>query len=55
MPIGNNCFIGNKSIILPGVTIEDNVIVDPGTVVPEDMLLKKGKRYAGNPAKIISA
>lgn len=52
--IGNNCFIGNKSIILPGVTIEDDVIVEPGSVIPEDMQLKKGKRYAGNPATTIS-
>jgi len=52
--IGNHCFIGNKSIILPGVTIEDNVIVEPGTVVAEDSVLQKGKRYAGNPARIIS-
>ena len=53
--IGNHCFIGNKSIILPGVRIEDNVIVEPGSVVAEDSVLQKGKRYAGNPAKIISA
>jgi serine acetyltransferase len=51
--IGNNCFIGNKSIILPGVTIEDNVYVEPGTVIAEDQRLKKGKRYAGNPATIV--
>lgn len=48
--IGDNCFIGNKSIIMPGVIIENNVVVQPGSVVVEDQLLKKGKRYAGNPA-----
>lgn len=49
--IGNNCFIGNKSVIMPGAIIEDNVIVEPGTVVKEEMVLKKGKTYAGNPAE----
>ena len=49
--IGDNCFIGNKSIILPGVIIEDNVIVEPGCVVPMNQVLKKGKRYTGNPAE----
>ena len=52
--IGNNCFIGNKSVILPGVKIEDNVFLEPGSVVREDQVLKKGKRYAGNPAHIIN-
>jgi hypothetical protein len=51
--IGNNCFIGNKSIILPGVTIQDEVYVEPGSVILEDQILKKGKRYAGNPATIV--
>lgn len=49
--IGDNCFIGNKSIIMPGVIIEDDVIVEPGCVVPMNRVLTKGKRYAGNPAK----
>jgi acetyltransferase-like isoleucine patch superfamily enzyme len=48
--IGNNCFVGNKSVVMPGVIIEDNVIVEPGTVVPMNMILKEGKTYGGNPA-----
>lgn len=51
--IGNNCFIGNKSIIFPGVTIEDNVYLEPGSIVREDQVLQKGKRYAGNPVRIV--
>lgn len=51
--IGNHCFIGNKSIIFPGATIEDHVYVEPGSVVREDQVLKKGKRYGGNPATIV--
>ena len=52
--IGNNCFIGNKSVLLPGAIIEDDVIVKPGSVVIEDQVLKKGGTYQGNPAKKIS-
>ena len=48
--IGSDCFIGNKSVIFPGVTIEDNVIVRPGSVVQADQVLEKGGVYQGNPA-----
>lgn len=51
--IGNNCFIGNKSVIMPGAKINDDVILEPGSVVREDQILQQGKRYAGNPAQII--
>ena len=49
--VGNNCVIGAGAIIMPGVTIEDNVIVAAGSLVPKNHVLKKGKVYAGNPAK----
>lgn len=48
--IGNNCFIGNKSVIFPGVIIEDDVIVQPGSVVQSDQVLEEGYIYQGNPA-----
>jgi hypothetical protein len=51
--IGNNCFIGNKAIIMPGVKIEDDVIVKPGSLVESDSVLKKGGVYQGNPARLI--
>lgn len=49
--IGENCFIGLRSILLPGTEIGNNVIIGAGSVV-------KGKIpangiYAGNPAKFI--
>lgn len=51
--IGNNCFIGARSVIMYGVTIADNVIVAAGSVVvksiPESNVI-----VAGNPARIIS-
>jgi acetyltransferase-like isoleucine patch superfamily enzyme len=49
--IGNNVYIGNYAIILPGVTIEDNVIVGAGSVVTKS--IPKGFIVGGNPAKII--
>jgi acetyltransferase-like isoleucine patch superfamily enzyme len=49
--VGNNVYIGNAAIILPGVTIGDNVIVAAGAVVtksiPNDCVV------GGNPAKVI--
>lgn len=49
--IGNNVFIGIKSIILPGVHIGDNVIIGAGSVITKDCL--SNCVYAGVPAKRI--
>ncbi len=49
--IGRNCFIGAHSIILPGVTIGDEVIVAAGAVVTKD--IGNNTMVAGNPAKPI--
>lgn len=51
--IGNNVFIGVNSIILPGVKIDDNVIVAAGSIVTKS--IPKGSIVAGNPAKIIGS
>lgn len=51
--IGRNCFIGNGSTILYGVTIADNVIVAAGSVVTKSINESK-VIVAGNPARIIS-
>ena len=50
--MGNNCFIGYGSIILPGVKIADNCIVGAGSVVTKSVL-KENSVVAGNPAKYI--
>ncbi len=50
--IGDNCFIGAKSIILYGVTLPNNTIVAAGSVVAKSPL-EEGKIIGGNPAKII--
>lgn len=49
--IGNDCFIGIRSIILPGTTIGDRTIVGAGAVVKGN--IPAGVIVAGNPAKII--
>ncbi len=49
--VGNNVFFGNNSIILPGVTIGDNVIVGAGSVVTKD--IPSDCVVAGVPAKVI--
>jgi len=51
--IGNNCVIGAGAFIMPGAVIEDNVKLAAGAVVTKGQVLKKGKIYAGIPAKEI--
>ncbi len=49
--IGNNVWLGEKVMIMPGVQLGDNVIVGGGSIVtnsfPDNVII------AGNPAKII--
>ncbi len=49
--IGNNVFIGSNAIIMPGVIIEDNVIVAAGSVITKS--IPSGSIVGGNPGKII--
>ena len=49
--IGNNCFIGNRATILPGVTIGDDSIVGAGSMVTKDV--PPGSVVAGVPARVI--
>jgi len=51
--IGDRSLVGMGATILDDVTIESNVIVAAGSVVPPRMTLKSGNLYAGVPAKII--
>lgn len=49
--IGSNCFVGMRTVFLPGTTLGNNVIVGAGAVVkgsfPDNVVI------GGNPAKII--
>jgi len=49
--IGENCFIGARSIILPGLRISNGCIVGAGSVVTKDV--PDHCAVAGNPARII--
>ena len=49
--IGKNCLIGGESFIMPGVEIEDNVVLGAKSLVTKDKKLERGKIYAGIPAK----
>lgn len=49
--VGNNVFIGKKSIIMPNTTIGNNVIIGAGSVVRG--LIPNDSVVIGNPAKVI--
>lgn len=49
--IGENCFIGDSTIVLPNVTIGLNSIIGAGSVVTKD--IPPNSVAAGNPAKVI--
>lgn len=49
--IGRNCFIGGRSLILPGVEIGDNCVVGAGSVVTRSIPARS--LVAGNPARIL--
>lgn len=49
--IGKNCWIGAGALILPGVTIGDNVVVGAGSVVTKD--LPSNVVAVGNPCRVL--
>ena len=49
--VGDNCFIGCRTTILPGVTIGENVIIGAGSVVNND--IPSNCVAAGIPCKVI--
>ena len=51
--IGDNVYIGNNAMILPGVTIGSNVLIAAGAIVTKNV--PDGVVVAGNPARIIES
>ncbi len=49
--IGKNCWIGAGALILPGVTVGDNVVIGAGSVVTKD--LPSNVVAVGNPCRIL--
>ena len=49
--IGHNCWIGGHSVINPGVTIGNNVVIASGSVVTKDV--PDNVVVAGVPARVI--
>lgn len=49
--IGRNCWFGAGAIVLPGITIGDNVVIGAGSVVTKD--IPSNVVAVGNPCKIL--
>lgn len=49
--VGSFVFIGNSAIIMPGVTIGDNVIIGAGAIVTKD--IPENSIAVGSPARVI--
>lgn len=48
---GRNCWLGAGVIVLPGVTIGDNVVIGAGSVVTKD--IPDNVIAVGNPCKVL--
>lgn len=48
--IGNNCFIGMNTTILPGCSIADNCVIGAGSVLTKS-INEVGTVWCGNPAR----
>lgn len=49
--IGRNCWLGSGVLVLPGITIGDNVIIGAGSVVTKD--IPSNVVAVGNPCKVL--
>ncbi len=49
--IGRNCWIGAGAIIMPGITIGDNVVIGAGSVVTKDV--PSNVVAVGNPCRVL--
>ena len=49
--LGNRILVGMGAIIMDNVTVEDDVIIGGGSLVPPNKRLESGYLYVGSPAK----
>jgi acetyltransferase-like isoleucine patch superfamily enzyme len=49
--VGNNVWFGGNVVVLPGVTIGDNVVIGAGSVVTKD--IPSNVVAVGNPCKVL--
>ncbi len=49
--IGNNVWIGGNVVVLPGVTIGDNVVIGAGSIVNKD--IPPNSVAVGNPCRVV--
>ncbi|RCU45371.1 gamma carbonic anhydrase family protein [Corallincola holothuriorum] len=49
--IGDRVLVGMSAVVMDNVTVEDDVIIAAGSVVPPNKTLTSGYLYKGNPAK----
>jgi maltose O-acetyltransferase len=49
--IGNDCWIGGNTVILPGITIGNGCTIGAGSVVTKD--IPENSLAVGNPAKVV--
>jgi acetyltransferase-like isoleucine patch superfamily enzyme len=47
--IGARSVVGARAVVMPGVTVGNDCVIDPGAVVSRDVIA--GQRVAGNPAR----
>ncbi len=53
--LGNRILVGMGAILMDGVSVEDEVIIAAGSLVPPGKTLESGQLYVGRPAKPVRA
>lgn len=48
--IGDNCYVGSRSVVGLNTEIEDNAVVEEMSMLPDNTLVPQGLYYAGSPA-----
>ncbi|HKY85927.1 MAG TPA: gamma carbonic anhydrase family protein [Pseudorhodoplanes sp.] len=51
--LGSNIIVGDRTVILDGAIVGDNVIFEPGSTVFPGKRIDSGHVYAGSPAKMV--